>query len=107
LIAHNVYFTLNDNSEVARSELVGDCKRYLTDHPGIVSFACGPLAADHVRPVNVRDFDVGLHIVFEDKEAHDNYQAAASHIRFVEEHKGNWKRTRVFDTEVEWVAMEE
>ena len=69
MIAHNVYFTLNDNSEAARSELVGDCKRYLADHAGILSFACGPLAADHVRPVNVRDFDVGLHIVFEDKEA--------------------------------------
>jgi len=107
LIAHNVYLTLNDNSEVARDELVGDCERYLAGHPGIVSLACGMLAADHVRPVNVRDFDVSLHIVFEDKEAHDNYQAAASHIRFVEKHKGNWKQVRVFDTEVEWLATEE
>jgi len=107
LIAHNVYFTLNDNSEVARDELVGDCKRYLAGLPGILSLACGIVAADHARPVNVRDFDVSLHIVFEDKEAHDNYQAAASHIRFIEKHKGNWKQVRVFDTDVEWAVMEE
>jgi hypothetical protein len=101
MIAHNVYFALNDNSAAARQSLVDACQKYLSDHPGIVSFACGLRAADHVRAVNDLDFDVGLHIVFQDKAAHDQYQAAPLHLQFVEENKGNWKKARVFDTVLE------
>ena len=56
--------------------LLAACRKYLVDHPGIVSFACGTLAVDHAREVNDRDWDVGLHIVFTDKAAHDQYQDA-------------------------------
>ena len=63
--------------------LLAACRKYLVDHPGIVSFACGTLAVDHARDVNDRDWDVGLHIVFTDKAAHDRYQdcAPASPVR--------------------------
>jgi quinol monooxygenase YgiN len=100
MLAHNVYFTLIDNSEAARRTLLDACLKYLVDHPGVVSFACGTLAADHARPVNDRDWDVGLHIVFADKAAHDQYQASAAHHQFVAETRGNWKNSRVFDTEL-------
>jgi hypothetical protein len=98
LIAHNVYFTLEDNSEEAQQHLVDACKKYLVDHPGILVFHCGTLALDHVRAVNDRDWDVGLHIIFEDKAAHDAYQASEPHVQFVSENQGNWKNARVFDT---------
>jgi hypothetical protein len=101
MLAHNVYFTLKDNSELARQKLLAACKKYLVTHPGIVFFAAGTLAADLNRPVNVRDFDVGLHIVFATKEDHDRYQSAPAHIRFVEENKEDWKQVRVFDSVVE------
>jgi hypothetical protein len=101
LIAHNVYFSLNDNSAAAKESMLDACKKYLAGHPGIVSFACGTLAEDHLRPVNDRDFDVGLHIVFQDKAAHDWYQTAPLHLQFVEESKANWKKVRVFDTVLE------
>jgi hypothetical protein len=100
MIAHNVYFTLRDNSETARQTLLDACRKYLVDHPGVMSFACGVLAADHARPVNDRDWDVGLHIVFADKASHDQHQASATHHQFVEESRGNWKQARVFDTEL-------
>ena len=76
------------------------CKKYLSGHPGEVFFAAGTLARDLDRPVNDRDFDVALHIVFKDRAAHDQYQDAARHKQFIEENKANWKKVRVFDSVV-------
>jgi hypothetical protein len=98
LIAHNVYFSLKDNSGAARQSLIDACRKYLSIQPGMVSFYCGVLAADHIRSVNVQDFDVGLHVVFVDKEAHDIYHNSVEHDRFVEEMSDNWATSRVFDT---------
>ena len=104
MIVHNVYFTLHDNSPAARRQLLDACRKYLVDHPAILAFACETLAEDHVRPVNDRDFDVSLHITFTDKAAHDRYQASEAHNRFVAENKPNWKRSRVFDSVVDWTV---
>ena len=101
MLAHNVFFSLNDPSESARQRLVDACKKYLTPHEGILFFACGILAADLNRPVNDREFDVALHIAFRTKEDHDRYQEAPLHHRFVAENKASWKRVRVFDSVVE------
>ena len=76
------------------------CKTHLTGHPGTVFFACGTLQKELDRPVNVRDFDVALHLVFESKAAHAAYQDAPRHHQFVEENRENWKQVRVFDSEV-------
>ena len=100
LLAHNVYFSLNDNSEAAKEKLVAACKKYLNGHPGTVFFAVGVLVRDLDRSVNDRDFDVSLHIVFEGKEAHDRYQKAERHLKFIEENTSNWKKVRVFDSYV-------
>ena len=98
--AHNVYFSLNAVTEGTIAALIADCKTYLAVQPGIVSFACGVLEAELNRPVNVRDFDVSLHIIFESKAAHDAYQVAPLHDEFVARQKDNWKTVRVFDTAV-------
>ncbi len=104
MLAHNVYFTLKDKSETARKALVAACQKYLTGHPGTLFFACGTLAEELDRPVNVRDFDVALHVVFESKAAHDAYQEAPRHVQFVEEQKPGWEKVRVFDSIVEGAA---
>jgi hypothetical protein len=101
MIVHNVYFTLKDNSTENKQKLLDACKKYLTKHNGELHFGAGVLAADFKRPVNDRDWDVGLHIVFKDRAAHDEYQEAARHKQFIEENKENWKNVRVFDTLVE------
>ena len=98
MLAHNVYFTLEDDSDEAQKRLVDHCHKYLKDHPGIVFFAAGTLARELARPVNVRDFQVGLHIIFTNQAAHDAYQVHEAHQRFVAENKGNWKQVRVFDS---------
>jgi Stress responsive A/B Barrel Domain len=101
MLAHNVFFSLKDNSPAARQKLVAACKKYLSKHPGTVSFAAGILADALNREVNDRDFDVGLHIIFTDQAAHDRYQDAPDHDKFIAENKENWKKVRVFDSVVE------
>jgi hypothetical protein len=100
LLAHNVYFSLNDNSDAAKDRLIAACKKYLSGHPGTVFFAAGGLAKELDRPVNDRDFDVALHVIFESKDAHDRYQKDARHLKFIEENTSNWKKVRVFDSYV-------
>jgi stress responsive alpha/beta barrel protein len=103
LLSHDVYFSLNDASPAARDALVAACKKYLTGHPGVVSFSAGVLASELNRPVNDRDFDVALHVVFDGKASHDKYQDAARHKQFIEENQKNWKKVRVFDSLVDAV----
>jgi len=103
LLAHNVYFTLTDNSTAARDRLLAACKKNLSRHPGTVFFAVGVRATELSRPVNDLDFDVGLHIIFQNQAAHDAYQVAPLHEQFVEENKSNWKKVRVFDSLVDRV----
>jgi hypothetical protein len=98
MLAHNVYFSLKDPSEVAKDALVTACKRYLTGHPGEVFFACGTVAKELNRPVNDQDWDVALHIVFDSQAAHDAYQEAPRHQQFIQENHDAWAKVRVFDS---------
>lgn len=101
MLAHNVYFSLHDKSPNAKAKLINSCKTLLTGHAGVEFFACGELAAGMDRPVNDRDFDVALHIVFPDREHHDLYQTAGRHLKFVAENKASWEKVRVFDSIVD------
>ena len=101
MLAHNVFFTLADNSPASRDKLIAGCKKYLTDHPGTVFFACGGLAEELNREVNDRDFDVALHIVFADSGSQDHYQDSPRHHEFIADCKQLWKRVRVFDSIVD------
>ena len=97
---HNVYFTLKNPSPEAAQSLVDDCKTYLTVQAGIVSFHCGTLEPDLDRPVNDRDFDVSLHLLFETRADHDAYQIDAQHDVFIQRNKDTWAKVRVFDSVV-------
>jgi hypothetical protein len=96
MLAHNVYFALKENTPAAKKKLVDACKKHLSGHPGEAYFAAGTVA-DLDRPVNDRDWDVALIIVFKDRASHDKYQDAARHKQFIEENKDGWKKVRVFD----------
>lgn len=99
MLAHNVYFKLKDSSDAARKKLVAACHKYLADHPGVEFYAAGGVS-DLSRPVNDRDWDVALHVVFTDRAAHDKYQVAESHQKFIAENKDGWEKVRVFDSDV-------
>lgn len=97
-LAHMVYFSLRDRSPVAIENMLAECRRYLSGHEGTEYFAVGVLAPEFTREVNVRDFDVALHVVFDNKSAHDRYQADPRHVRFIEQNRANWAAVRVFDS---------
>jgi hypothetical protein len=97
-LAHMVYFKLKDTSPEAKEKLVAACQKYLAGHDGTVFFAAGVVADDMKRDVNDRDFDVSLHLVFENKAAHDKYAVHPRHLEFIAENKPNWAKVRVFDS---------
>jgi hypothetical protein len=101
MLSHSVYFQLTDRSVKAREALVEACHRYLSGHPGIVWFAAGTRGEEFDREVNDQDYDVALYIVFENRAAHDQYQAAPRHDQFIQEQRHNWAKVRVFDS---WVT---
>lgn len=99
LLAHQVFFSLKEPTPANRQKLVDACHKYLSDHPGTVFYAAGTLA-DLSRPVNDREFDVALHVIFKDRASHDAYQTAPKHLQFIEENKADWAKVRVFDSNV-------
>ena len=98
MLSHDVFFSLRDRSPEAVARLVAACHECLGRHAGILFFGAGAREEGLEREVNDRDFDVALHVVFADRAAHDAYQAAAEHQRFIEENRDNWARVRVFDS---------
>jgi len=101
MIGHMVYFQLNDNSPANVAKMVAACDKYLKGHPGEVFYAAGSLAKELNRPVNDRDWDVALHLVFKTKADHDKYADAPRHLKFIDENKAAWKKVRVFDSAIE------
>jgi hypothetical protein len=101
MVVHNVFFALHDNSPQARAKLVDACREYLAGHPGTVYFGAGVLCESLARPVNDREFDVALHVMFRSMADHDAYQRHPRHQKFIEENKPTWKKVRVFDSEVD------
>lgn len=98
-LAHMVFFALKDRSKPAREALVASCNKYLSGIEGAVSFSVGTIAEDVEEPgVSVRDFDVALHLVFENKAAEQKYLVHPLHQKFVEENKATFSHVRVFDS---------
>jgi hypothetical protein len=97
-LAHAVFFTLKDNSPKAREKFIASCDKYLTKHKGAVSYTIGTMAEDVKEPVSDREFDVALHVVFEDKAALAEYLKSERHDKFVAENKDGFAKVRVFDS---------
>jgi len=96
--SHSVFFQLAEPSDANRDALIEACKKFLSAHEGEVSFSVGTQAAEMDREVNVKDFDVSLHVVFENRAAHDKYQQHPRHLQFVKDHSSLWGGVRVFDS---------
>ena len=101
MLAHMVYFKLTDSSPAGVERQIAACRKYLTDHRGTLFFGVGTRTPGLSREVNDKDFDVGLHVVFKNRAAHDAYQVSPRHVQFIEENKPNWAKVRVFDADVE------
>ncbi len=100
-IVHNVFFTLKEGTAENRKKLVESCKKLLTKHEGELYFAAGSIAEGFDGPLNDKDFDVCLTIVFKNKAAHDKYQPHERHQEFIRLNKDSFKKVRVFDSYAE------
>lgn len=99
-LAHHVFFVLKDRDDQRVNALINACKKYLTEHPGLVDFSVGRREVTLDRPVN-HHFDVSLHCVFDSRENHDLYQDAPRHHEFIAEQKDNWESVLVCDSVLE------
>ncbi len=99
-LAHMVFFALKDHSIESREKFLASCQKYLADHEGTVYFSAGTIAEDKdvEEPVSVKDFDVALHVVFENKAAKARYLASERHKQFVDENRESFAGVRVFDS---------
>ena len=99
-LAHMVFFALKDHSKESRERFLASCQKYLADHEGTVYFSVGTIAEDKdvEEPVSVKDFDVALHVVFENKAAKARYLASERHKQFVDENRESFAGVRVFDS---------
>lgn len=97
-LAHMVFFTLKERTPANRDALVAGCRKYLDGHEGTLHFSVGTRGEEFKRDVNDQDYDVALHLVFKDKAAHDKYQDAPRHLKFIDENKALWGKVRVFDS---------
>jgi hypothetical protein len=99
-LAHMVFFALKDHSNESREKFLASCQKYLADHEGTVYFSIGTIAEDKdvEEPVSVKDFDVALHVVFENKAAKAKYLASERHKQFVDENRESFAGVRVFDS---------
>ena len=99
-VAHIVFFTLKESTTETVQALIDACNSYLTDHDGVIYYSVGARGAEFNRPVNNQTYDVGLHVVFSDKTAHDAYQTASRHLSFIAENKDSWEAVVIFDSYV-------
>jgi hypothetical protein len=98
-LAHMVFFTLKDHSKESRAAFIASCEKYLSNHEGATYFSIGTYADDVEEPgVSVKDFDVALHVVFENKAAKARYLEHPRHKQFVEENLKLFDKVRVFDS---------
>ena len=99
-LAHMVFFALKDHSKESRERFLASCDKYLSEHEGTVYYSAGTIAEDKdvEEPVSVKDFDVALHVVFENKAAKARYLASERHKQFVDENRESFAGVRVFDS---------
>jgi hypothetical protein len=97
MLGHMVYFTLKDGSDEAVQRLIASCKLHLTGHSGTVFFAVGTRVPDLSREVNDKEFHVALQMVFESRQAQDDYQVHERHENFIATNRDSWAKVRVFD----------
>jgi hypothetical protein len=93
---HNVYFWLKDGVEDQSLAAFENGLSALTHDPTVKSGYYGKPADTH-RDVVENTYTYGLVLLFDDLAAHDQYQAGAVHLKFVEDHVSKWERVAVHD----------
>jgi hypothetical protein len=99
MFSHVVIFWTDPANPKATDELIAGARKYLAPLPGMVHFHVGKMAPSH-RPVVDQSYQVALNVVFDSKQAQDDYQVHPLHREFVEKvFKPNCQKLVVYDFE--------
>ena len=99
MFSHVVIFWTDPADRKAADELIAGAKKYLAPLPGIIHFHVGTMAPSQ-RPVVDQSYQVALNVVFDSKQAQDDYQVHPLHLEFVEKvFKPVCKKVVVYDFE--------
>jgi len=99
MFSHVVIFWTDPAKPNAADELLAGARQYLNQAPGIRHFHVGRMVPSH-RPVVDQSYQVALNVVFESKQAQDDYQQHPAHLEFVEKvFKPNCRKVVVYDFE--------
>lgn len=99
MFSHVVIFWTDPAQPDAVARLLAGADQYLKPIPGVLHYHVGRMVPSH-RPVVDQSYQVGLHVVFADKQSQDAYQVHPLHLEFVDRvFKPVCKRVVVYDFE--------
>jgi len=96
--AHMFFFQLCDTSSALVNRFVELCRKYLGGHPGQRHFSIGIRALEINRDVSGKNFEVSVHMIFEDIDAFNAYSASPTHEDFITESAGMSPERIVYDS---------
>lgn len=99
MFSHVVIFWTKPEVPGATDALVAGAEKYLRPIPGVRHFHVGRMAGSH-RDVVDQSYQVALNLIFDTKQAQDDYQIHPLHLDFVEHaFKPNCSKVTVYDFE--------
>lgn len=97
MFIHTVYFWFNETvGDDVRERMTNDCVELMSKIPTVRHVWSGQPA---MTPRDVVDntYDVGLCVVLDDSQGHDEYQVHPMHKEFLSRYKPFWKKIQVYD----------
>jgi hypothetical protein len=96
--AHMFFFQLYDTSGKLVTRFVELCEEYLSGYPGQQHFSVGVRALEINRDVSGTDFEVSVHMIFENIAAYNAYSIASRHEEFITQSAGMSPVRIVYDS---------
>jgi hypothetical protein len=95
---HCVFFSCKPDLSAADIDAqIADAQNLLARIPTVRLVRSGRRDATMQRDVNVKDYDIGLTVLFDDKAGLQTYADHPLHLEYVAKYKPNWTGIRVFD----------
>jgi len=97
-LAHMFFFQLSDTSRELVDDFIELCRKYLSGHRGQQHFSVGVRALEINRDVSGTNFEVSVHMIFENITAFNDYSKSASHEDFITQSAGMSPERIVYDS---------
>ena len=96
--AHMFFFQLSDTSKELVDHFIGLCVKYLSDYAGQRHFSVGYRALEMNRPVNAKDFEIAVHMIFDTFESYVEYAKSDRHNEFITQSAGMSPERIIYDS---------